>query len=66
MYAIEKERLSKVALLLDVELRPGSWSAVRRVAARRRERGREVVLVDEVDVDVGGKGRGAGSGQERE
>lgn len=40
---------------------PGSWIAVRRVAARRRERGREVlfaVLLAEVE-----NGRGAGSGQ---
>lgn len=66
MYAIEKERLREVGLLVEVELRPGSWSAVRRVADKRRERGREVVLADDVEVEVGGKGRGAGSGQERE
>lgn len=47
-----------------VELRPGSCRAVRRVAVRRRERGREVVL-DEALGEIG-KGRGGGSGQESE
>lgn len=42
---------------------PGSYRAVRRVAARRRERGREDGL--EETVVEGWKGRGAGSGQVR-
>lgn len=40
---------------------PGSWSAVRRVPARRRQSGRDTVLADAPV--VGGNGKGAGSGQ---
>lgn len=42
---------------------PGSWSAVKRVAASRSERGRGVVLAE--IVEDGGNGRGAGSGHDK-
>lgn len=62
-YAAGKDRASGARSWAWVGSRPGSYSAVRRVAAKRRERGRDEGLEDAVmDAE---KGSGAGSGQER-
>lgn len=62
-YAAGKDRASGARSWAWVGSRPGSYSAVRRVAAKRRERGRDEGLEDAV-IDAE-KGSGAGSGQER-